>query len=207
MAPIRFVIIGLCASSPALAQYINPFNGRLYRLTPERATWAEAAATAHEMGGVLATIRNPLEQEWLRSKLPLTTDTFVWLGGRDHGQQDWAWDSGDPFAFTNWRPGEPDGDPSVGESFTALFEVPPFAGLWADLYETDGLYFGLVESCYANCDGSSTSPILNVLDFGCFSNAFAAGSTYANCDSSSTPPILNVLDFSCFLNRFSVGCN
>ena len=30
---------------------------------------------------------------------------------------------------------------------------------------------------------------------------------YANCDHSTTPPILNVLDFSCFLNQFAAGCN
>ena len=61
-------------------------------------------------------------------------------------------------------------------------------------------------SCYANCDGSTTPPILNVLDFGCFLNKFAAGDMYANCDGSTTPPVLNVLDFGCFLNRFAAGC-
>ena len=29
---------------------------------------------------------------------------------------------------------------------------------------------------------------------------------YANCDGSTTAPVLNVLDFSCFLNRFAAGC-
>ncbi len=61
-------------------------------------------------------------------------------------------------------------------------------------------------ACYPNCDGSTTAPILNVLDFGCFLNRFAAGDTYANCDHSTTPPILNVLDFGCFLNSFAAGC-
>jgi len=36
--------------------------------------------------------------------------------------------------------------------------------------------------------------------------AFSAGNTYANCDGSTTPPAMNVLDFNCFLNRFSAGC-
>ncbi len=30
---------------------------------------------------------------------------------------------------------------------------------------------------------------------------------YANCDGSTTPPVLNVLDFTCFLNRFAAGCS
>jgi hypothetical protein len=62
-------------------------------------------------------------------------------------------------------------------------------------------------TCYANCDNSTTAPILNVADFSCFLNHFAAGDTYANCDTSTTAPVLNVADFSCFLNRFAGGCN
>jgi V8-like Glu-specific endopeptidase len=61
-------------------------------------------------------------------------------------------------------------------------------------------------TCYANCDNSTVPPILNVLDFNCFLNAFAAGASYANCDNSTIPPVLNVLDFNCFLNRFAAGC-
>jgi uncharacterized membrane protein len=62
-------------------------------------------------------------------------------------------------------------------------------------------------ACYPNCDRSTTAPILNINDFSCFLNAFAAGDGYANCDSSTTPPVLNVLDFVCFLNRFAAGCS
>jgi hypothetical protein len=69
--------------------------------------------------------------------------------------------------------------------------------------------------CYANCDGSTTPPILNVEDFSCFINEFAAAQNlphqqqlthYANCDQSTTPPVLNVEDFSCFINKFATGC-
>ncbi len=70
----------------------------------------------------------------------------------------------------------------------------------------NGVQFVKVPACYANCDGSTTPPVLNVLDFSCFINLFAAGHPYANCDGSTTPPVLNVLDFSCFLNRFAAGC-
>ncbi len=62
-------------------------------------------------------------------------------------------------------------------------------------------------ACYANCDASTTAPVLNVLDFSCFLNRFAAGDTYTNCDGSTTAPILNILDFSCFLNAFARGCS
>ncbi len=62
-------------------------------------------------------------------------------------------------------------------------------------------------ACYANCDGSTAPPVLNVNDFNCFLNRFAAGDSYANCDASTAPPVLNVNDFNCFLNRFAAGCD
>lgn len=61
--------------------------------------------------------------------------------------------------------------------------------------------------CYANCDGGTTQPCLNVQDFGCYLNLFASGDSRANCDGSTTTPVLNVQDFSCFLNRFAAGCS
>jgi trimeric autotransporter adhesin len=60
--------------------------------------------------------------------------------------------------------------------------------------------------CYPNCDGSTQPPILNVQDFTCFLQQYAAGNTYANCDNSAIPPTLNVQDFTCFLQRYAAGC-
>jgi hypothetical protein len=59
--------------------------------------------------------------------------------------------------------------------------------------------------CYANCDGSTTTPVLNVADFTCFLQRYAAGESYANCDGSTTTPVLNVADFTCFLQRYAAG--
>jgi hypothetical protein len=70
----------------------------------------------------------------------------------------------------------------------------------------DALQLSVGTPCYANCDGSTVEPVLNVLDFNCFLNSFAAGQSYANCDGSTVEPALNVLDFNCFLNRFAAGC-
>jgi trimeric autotransporter adhesin len=71
------------------------------------------------------------------------------------------------------------------------------------------------DPCYANCDGSTVEPVLNVEDFTCFVNEFAVALTlppaqqlthYANCDQSTTEPILNVEDFICFITEFAEGC-
>jgi hypothetical protein len=60
--------------------------------------------------------------------------------------------------------------------------------------------------CYANCDGSTLAPVLNVNDFICFNNLYATGSSLANCDGSTIAPALNVNDFTCFLNQYAAGC-
>lgn len=68
------------------------------------------------------------------------------------------------------------------------------------------------QACYADCDRGGS---LNINDFLCFMNAFAAASTlpheqqvgaYANCDESEDPPALNVNDYFCFMNQFVAGC-
>jgi hypothetical protein len=100
-----------------------------------------------------------------------------------------------------------DWDSSTHDAFNAFVT----SGVINDISDTDlrlmdVIGYRRVASCYANCDNSTTPPILNILDFTCFLNRFAAGDTYANCDGSTTPPILNILDFTCFLNHFAAGC-
>jgi probable HAF family extracellular repeat protein len=81
--------------------------------------------------------------------------------------------------------------------------------------ETRAWMVHLGAPCYANCDQSTTTPILNVEDFTCFINAFAAAQSlpheqqfahYANCDDSTIAPIINIDDFTCFINAFAEGC-
>jgi WD40 repeat protein len=101
------------------------------------------------------------------------------------------------------------------ETGTGLFPIMPIA------VSPDGRSFGYGRQdstivmarnpfapsvCYANCDQSTTPPVLNVGDFTCFLQRFASGDPYANCDSSTAPPVLNVGDFTCFLGRFAAGC-
>jgi photosystem II stability/assembly factor-like uncharacterized protein len=71
-----------------------------------------------------------------------------------------------------------------------------------------GVYLGdaTIPSCYANCDGSTSVPVLNVNDFICFQTRFASGDTYANCDGSTSIPVLTVNDFICFQSAFAAGC-
>jgi hypothetical protein len=90
-----------------------------------------------------------------------------------------------------WRLSVTDSEPGAAGmlvAFTVLLQPP------------------LVSSCYANCDGSTTPPVLTVNDFICFQSRFAAGDSYANCDGSTTAPVLTVNDFICFQGLFAAGC-
>jgi predicted outer membrane repeat protein len=61
-------------------------------------------------------------------------------------------------------------------------------------------------SCYPNCDNSILQPVLNVADFACFLQRYAAGDRWANCDNSTATPVLNVADLTCFLQKYTAGC-
>jgi hypothetical protein len=60
--------------------------------------------------------------------------------------------------------------------------------------------------CYANCDDSTSAPVLTANDFLCFVNAYASGAAYANCDGTTVDPLLTANDFLCFLNAYAAGC-
>ncbi|QYU68505.1 hypothetical protein J4558_27560 [Leptolyngbya sp. 15MV] len=70
---------------------------------------------------------------------------------------------------------------------------------------------GADPDCWANCDGSTTTPKLSPADFVCFLNLYRQGTTgsliaqwssYANCDQSTGTPVLSPADFVCFLNKY-----
>ncbi|MFN0131211.1 MAG: hypothetical protein ACKVW3_01560 [Phycisphaerales bacterium] len=75
--------------------------------------------------------------------------------------------------------------------------------------------------CYANCDNSTTLPILDANDLLCFNTEFACASGdcantpqtleaqirhYCNCDGSTTAPIFTANDLLCFNMAFVAGC-
>lgn len=65
----------------------------------------------------------------------------------------------------------------------------------------------LTLTCYANCDGSTSPPILTANDFTCFLTKYNTQDPYANCDGSSAFPVLNANDFLCFMGAYATGCS
>jgi hypothetical protein len=97
-----------------------------------------------------------------------------------------------------------DAEMTQGDAVSRVFQTA--SGFGADTAGLVTRFTGVSTGCYANCDGGTTEPVLNVNDFICFQWQFAGGTNYANCDGSTTPPVLNVNDFLCFQNRFAQGC-
>ena len=72
-----------------------------------------------------------------------------------------------------------DAEQTVGDSISRAYNTTADAGFT----DTRGLIcrFTTANNCYANCDSSTLTPILNVNDFICFGNKFAAGCGANNC--------------------------
>jgi hypothetical protein len=112
------------------------------------------------------------------------------------------------FDGTTWTTYTPANSPLREIPIACLASRPVTGGyeLWVGLQSQGIAVLTVGTPCYANCDNSTTPPVLNANDFQCFLNKFAAGDTYANCDHSTAPPTLNANDFQCFLNQFAAGC-
>jgi hypothetical protein len=58
----------------------------------------------------------------------------------------------------------------------------------------------VVAACYADCNADG---LLDISDFGCFTNRFISGDPWADCNADG---LLDISDFGCFSNQFIAGC-
>ena len=104
-------------------------NGHWYRavLQPNGVTWAQAEPAARAAGGYLATITSAEENAFVFGLV--NTPAFFFSGngfgpalggfqsaGSPKPGGGWQWVSGEPWAYANWLPGQPDGS-SPGEDY------------------------------------------------------------------------------------------
>ena len=62
--------------------------------------------------------------------------------------------------------------------------------------------------CYADCDRTTGTGVLDIFDFLCFQNSFVGGDPegYACSCAKGGTPVCDIFDFLCFQNAFVGGC-
>ncbi|MBK7141929.1 MAG: PD40 domain-containing protein [bacterium] len=92
-------------------------------------SWTACRDSARARGGYLASISESGENQFITSIIP-TEYTSKAIGGCEVSEGNWAWDSGEPFVYTNWAPGEPSN--SWGGTEAYMYYGVNFPGQWHD---------------------------------------------------------------------------
>jgi hypothetical protein len=99
-----------------------------YRANSQYASYNTASNAAAAHGGYLASITSAAEQNWLFSNGGWQAGDH--LGASDQNSEGtWVWDSGEPFSYTNWSPGEPNNGNGSNQDYMQIYNN----GLWDDV--------------------------------------------------------------------------
>jgi hypothetical protein len=129
------------ASAQELVWRQSPVTGRWYAEATAPSSWSGGRARALAFGADLVAVGSAAESAWLDAEFlgAISLHRFHWIGlFQDHADPGysepaggWTWSSGEPLAFTNWAPGQPDdvGGQDFGRSSGP---ASPFPAQWAD---------------------------------------------------------------------------
>jgi len=129
---------------------LNPANQHQYLYVSYQGknwigkTWHKARDHCSSLGGHLVTIQDEAENTFIHG----IADTSFWLGAKDMVNEGyWVWVTGEPWTYTNWASGEPNGYKSENYLVFGGSENHPFS--WNDSRD------GTLEYV---CEWESTSP-------------------------------------------------
>jgi len=86
--------------------YMGTYNGSKYYCSDGKATWEQAQAACHALGGYLACVTTAGENHYLANQLQ---NQSAYIGGHDKDRNGtYKWVSGEAFGnYKNWYPGQP----------------------------------------------------------------------------------------------------
>ena len=141
---VPLAALAALASAASSQLTMNPANGHYYQAVnvPAGLTWSAANAAATASGGYLASITSADENAFVYGLFDPNTffsDPALngnrlgpWFGGfRLQAQSSFSWTSGEAFAYTNWRSGQPDGA-GGGDQFTQFYAGGGLGSTWGD---------------------------------------------------------------------------
>jgi hypothetical protein len=144
---------GFVASAHAAIFDLGSFAGHQYFYDTSSFTSLDGARlSAQAQGGELASITSAAENNFLISTIsPLAASNLraAWIGlSRPTPADAFTWDSGETFAYDNWRPAGgslPYPEPT-GETATVFYVNDPAAaiGYWADTFNSSAESFNAI---------------------------------------------------------------
>ncbi|XP_075128115.1 macrophage mannose receptor 1-like [Leptodactylus fuscus] len=109
-------LYGFCPSKSTSKDLwtIDPVTGDNYQINSDSAlTWYQARRSCQQQDAELLSITELHEQSFIAG-LTNTLTTAIWIGLNSLDfNGGWSWDSGDPFRYLNWLPGNPSDAPGV----------------------------------------------------------------------------------------------
>ena len=125
------------AQEAAFAEPVQDADGHYYEYVGNTLSWSSAQTESEGLHAHLATIQGAEENEFVES---LISEGSAWIGATDteiEGQ--FLWVTGEPFAYSNWEPGQPDDDPGFGGGDHVAMIAD---GTW---FDTNGNFVGFVQ--------------------------------------------------------------
>jgi hypothetical protein len=147
----------LVGSYPVQWRVQDGGNGHWYELVREsvRRPWSEAKSLAAARGGHLATFTSAAESAFFVSRLANAPGQNPWIGleqllPSQEPAGGWRWITGEPLAWTNWAPGEPN-NVNGNEHWAHLWIANGPVGKWNDYVHPGPV--GYVAEWSADCNG------------------------------------------------------
>ena len=99
--------------------FINLFFLGIFWVSNENKNWIDSENACMDLGGHLASIHSKDENSFVKSMLDGRYEYWIGLNDRDE-EGNFIWTDGSAVAFTDWGPGEPNGQrmENCGHYFT-----------------------------------------------------------------------------------------
>lgn len=128
-----------------------------YEIIAQTLTWDDARVWCESRGGHLATITSAEEAKTVEDLLDDAGLTAVWLGANNrNASSGFQWVTGEPFAYAEWGPGEPNNTNGV-EYYLMLMKRDGTGWVWNDS-RLDGLQNFPEDARGFVCEWEETAP-------------------------------------------------